>query len=1112
MFQKRLLSAIATLAVLVLMSVTASTASAQVTTARINAVVTDPAGLPKPDVRVTVVHVPSGTRTEARTRADGRVFIPGLRVGGPYTVTVSSIGFQANAQSNIFLNLGESTDLRFVLAPSVTQLSGVTVTGAVDPTFSESRTGAATAVSRGVLATLPTISGRLESIVRLTPQSGGGMSFAGQDTRMNNITVDGAAFNNSFGLANTPGDRTGVAPISLAAIEQVQVSIAPYDVRSGHFVGASVNTVTRSGTNDFRGSIYHTYKNQNLTGKHAGPLAFDPGIFNYGNTGGWVGGPIVPDRLFYFFSYENETTSQPGTTFRANTGSQTVIGNVTRVNASDLDALSTYLGSKFGYTTGPYQGYNTEVPAKRLLGKLDFNLNSRNKLNLRYTRLDSKADILESNSNSLGFGNRNRNSTSMSYQNSNYGMLENIRSIVGEWNSLIGSRYSNNLIIGYTNQNESREPKGQFFPTVDILDPVTTSTYLAFGEDPFTPRNQLYYQTRQIQDNFTISLPKHELTFGASSENYQSLNVFFQGSNSVYTYNSLADWYKDADGYLANPNRTVSPITLRTFQVGYNNIPGAIEPRQPVKVIYAGVYGQDVYRLTQNINVTAGLRIDEPFFAKTGYDNPNADKLVFRDENGQSVSYNSGALPKAKPLISPRIGFNWDVSGDRSTQVRGGTGVFTGTPPYVWISNQIGNTGKLLGFDQFTNTTARPFNPNPDTYKPTTITGAPAASYQLNVVDPNFKFPQTWRTDIGIDKKVFWGLTATAEYLFNRDVNGMYYINANLPAAQSVFVGPGDTRKRWVGASCATAAPTPCVNRINNASGNVVTGNYVLKNQSVGRSSNIAFSLEKPFSAGTFLKAAYSYGIAKNTIDPGSIASGSWNANAQSGDPNQPGLSYGSNSPGHRFFTAGSIRREYFHFGATTLSAFFEARTIGNASYTFSADMNGDGATNDLIYIPKDQTEMNFQAYTSPAIGTIPAATFTAQQQMDAWDKYINQDAYLSKNRGHYAQRGAVFLPLVKRLDLSFAQEIFANTVGRRNTLEFRADITNFGNLLNKNWGLGQSLVSTTPLTSPTVDANGRALYRLRAVNNVLMDHSLQQTAGSSDTYRIQLGFRYTFN
>ena len=1099
MLQKRLLSAIATLAVL--MTAASIQASAQVTTSRINAVVLDPTGSPRSEVRVTVLHVPSGTKSVARTRSDGRVSIPGLRVGGPYTVTAASIGFQADAQTNVFLNLGESTDLKFVLRPTVTTLSGITVTGVTDPVFSQSRTGAATAVGRQALATLPTITGRLESIVRLTPQSGGGMSFAGQDPRFNNITVDGSAFNNSFGLASTPGDRTGVAPISLAAIEQVQVNVAPYDVRSGNFVGAEVNTVTRSGTNAFRGSIYHTYKNQNLTGKKAGSLPFDPGVFKFDNTGGWISGPIVPNRLFYFFSYEDETTSQPGTTFRANTGSETSIGNVTRVKASDLDALSTYLQSNFAYATGGYQGYNNATPVKRLLGKMDFNLNDRNKFTLRYTRLDSKADILESNSNSLGNGNRRSRLESLNFQNSNYGMLENIRSIVGEWNSLIGNRLSNSLIIGYTTQNESREPKGQFFPLVDILEGGLT--YTSFGFEPFTPNNELYYQTRQIQDNLTISLPKHELTFGASVENYQSQNVFFPGSQSVYVYNSLADFYTDANGYLANPNRTTSPVTLKTFQVRWNNIPGQIKPTQPLKVIYAGIYGQDEWRASPNFHVTAGLRVDVPYFKNTAFNNPLANQLLFRDPgfsgnwNGNLVTYQSGKLPDPKPLFSPRVGFNWDVQGDRSLQFRGGTGVFTGRPAYVWISNQIGQTGVLTGFQQLTNTTARPFNPNPNTYKPATVTGAPASSYELDITDPNFRFPQTWRTDIGIDKKIFWGMTATGEFLFSRDVNGMYYINANLPGAQTRFVGPGDTRPRWT----------------NNKLNSVISGcTCVLKNQNAGRSSNIAFSLEKPFTRGLFLKAAYAYGVARNTIDPGSIALGTWNGNPVSNDPNVPGLSYSANSPGHRFFTAGSLRREYFHFGATTLSAFFEARTIGNSQYTFSADMNGDGANNDLIYIPRDQSEMNFQAYTIAATSTTPAVSFTAAQQAAAWDAFINQDKYLSKHRGEYAQRGAIFLPLVKRLDFGIAQELFANALRHRNTLEFRADIVNFGNLLNKNWGLGQRLVTVQPLTNPSVDASGRSTYRLRAINNELITHSLEQTAGSADTYRVQIGFRYSFN
>ncbi len=358
------------------------------------------------------------------------------------------------------------------------------------------------------------------------------------------------------------------------------------------------------------------------------------------------------------------------------------------------------------------------------------------------------------------------------------------------------------------------------------------------------------------------------------------------------------------------------------------------------------------------------------------------------------MQYQSGKLPDPKPLWSPRLGFNWDVTSDQRTQVRGGTGVFTGKPAYVWISNQIGNTGVLTGFIQDENVTTRPFNPNPDFYKPATVTGAPAASVDLAVTDPDFKFPQTWRTNIGVDHKLPWGMIGTGEFIYNRDVNGVYYINANLPDAQSAFVGV-DNRPRWVGTSCTTPTAGPCVTRLNNGVGNQITNAIVLKNQNDGRSWNLAASVLKSLNQGVVIKAAYSYGESRNTIDPGSIASGSFTGNAMSGDPNNPGLAFSSNSPGHRFFVAASYTKQYFGFGGTTVSAFWEARTISNASYIFSGDMNGDTASgNDLIYIHRDQSEMNFAQFTSSG------RTFTAAEQAAAWDAYIAQDKYLSKHRG----------------------------------------------------------------------------------------------------------------
>ena len=497
-----------------------------------------------------------------------------------------------------------------------------------------------------------------------------------------------------------------------------------------------------------------------------------------------------------------------------------------------------------------------------------------------------------------------------------------------------------------------------------------------------------------------------------------------------------------------------------------------------------------------------------PYFSNTAFDNPNADALTFRDEGGNAVKYNSGHLPDAKVLWSPRIAMNWDVAGKQTTQVRVGTGVFTGPPLYVWISNQVGNTGVLTGFDQFDNITNRPFTPDPNKYKPTSITGAPAASYELDVTDNSFKFPQVWRTNLAVDRKLPGGITSTTEYVYNRDINGIYYINANLPAAQTAFAGP-DARPRWT------------ANRINNAPGNVITAAIVMKNESVGRSWNISEMLSKNLTAGFSLRGAYSYGDAKNTIDPGSTAFSSWQLNETPADPNNPLLGRSKSAQGHRVFVQPSYTRSYFGFGETTITAFWEARQATNgvsfsstASYVFAGDMNGDGASgNDLIYIPKDQSEMNFVPFT------VGARTFTAVEQAAAFEAYIQQDKYLSAHRGQYAERGGIWYPIQKRMDLSIIQDVFHDIGGKRNAGQFRIDFTNFGNLLNHNWGVSQRLVVPATqaegaqiLTNPAVDANGRVSYRLALSSGELVKKTFQTNTSLSDVYQFMLSFRYSFN
>ncbi len=1078
-----------------------------VTTGAIAGVVVDSAsGSPLDGARVVAVHEPSGTTYSAQTRADGRFTLPGMRVGGPYRVNVSRVGYRPEIQNGIGVTLGVTSDLRFPLKQVSVELEPITVTATTGTVFSSQRTGAATTVAAEQLAHLPTISRRVEDLLRLTPQYSPmsfGFSFAGQDNRLNNMTIDGSYFNNSFGLAGQPGDRTGVTPISMDALEQVQVSIAPYDVRQGNFVGAGINMVTKSGTNQFTGSAFYNTRNNDFVGTDAGPNTFNPGTFQYRDVGVSLGGPIIRNRLFFFTSFEDDKQTAPGTTFLANSGTDSISGVHTRVLASDLNALSTYLQNNFSYATGPYQGYDFKTPSRRFLARLDYNLSDHNKLSLRYNLLNSVTDQLVSNSNSLGLGSRRGTLQSLNFANSNYAILENIRSIVGEWNSSFGNK-SNNLIVGYNTSDESRKNvDGPWFPEVEIRQ--GPDNYTTFGFEPFTPNNKLFYHSYQLQDNFTLYMSQHSLTFGVSVEKYHSLNVFNSGAQSIYVYNSLADFYTDANGYIANPNRTVSPVSLRRFQYRYANIPGLAEPVQPLDVLYSGAYVQDEWRPTRNLTLTGGLRIDAPKFKNTAYNNRVADTMTFRDGSGAAVHYNSGALPGVNLLFSPRFGFNYDVGGEQKTQIRGGTGIFTGRPAYVWISNQIGNTGVLTGFIQADSTTAYPFNPDPNHYRPadSLITGAPAANFQLALTDPKFKFPQLWRSNIAIDQRLPWGLTGTAEYLYSKDVNGIAYINANLPAPQSAFTGP-DGRPRW---TCIPPLPSNCLPaRIQKN----VSDATVLTNQGRGYSWSLSGTLERAFNNGLFAKVGYAYGESKNTVDAGSIASGSWTGNAIAIDPNNPVAAYSQFSPGGRLFAAASYTKDFFGIGPTSISMYFDGRSSGTANYIFSNDMNGDGATNDLIYIPRNIGEMNFRTLTiNPGPNQV---VYTSAQQAAAWEAYINQDPYLREHRGEYAGRNAIVLPKVYRADVSISQDVGGRIAGSQNRLQIRLDMLNFSNFLNKNWGVSQGLVTNRPLAAPGVDATGASNYVLANVGTALISKSYVKFVTTADIWRMQLGVRYMFN
>ena len=1087
-----------------------------VTTGALNGIVTNQQDQPVQGASVIAIHLPSGTNYEAVTRSDGRFTIPGMRVGGPYSVTVTYSGtagtaFEPQTQEDVQVTLGISADLTFKVR-NVQVQETVTVSATVDPVFSSSRTGAATAMTRADIATLPSLQGRIGDITRLTPQAGANGSIGGQDNRLNNMTVDGSYFNNSFGLGAAPGERTNVAPISLESIEQIQVSVAPFDVRQGSFIGAAVNTVTRSGTNRLTASVYHRMRSEDFVGTEARGETVNPGTFTFRDTGVWGGGPIVKNKLFVFGNYENEEDKRPLTTYRANAGGEPVAGTVTRVLQSDLTALSSFLQQNFRFDPGSFSDLQDLTPAKRYLLRTDFNLTNSNKISFRYNQLDSSSDSYASSSSSAGIGRSIFSTSFLAFSSATYSLLENIKSGIGEWNSVIGSSMSNSLITGYTTNDESRDPLGELFPFVDILQDNTA--YVSFGSEPFSVQNELRYHTFQLQDSFMKFTTRHTLTFGVTAQKYHSDNVFWNCCpQSNYTFNSLADFYAEANAAIANPNRTTAtPGALRSFKVRYSNVPNLEKPLQPLDVWYSGGYVQDEWRPRRDMTITAGLRLDASMFKNTSYQNAKADALTFRDQNGQPVQYKTGEMPDTKILWSPRAAVNWDVGGRQQTQVRVGTGAFSGPPLYVWISNQLGNTGVLIGeiscIQPSCDPSIYPFSPDPARHKPTNVTGQGANSFELNVTDPDFKFPQVWRSNFGVDHRLPGGITATGEFLYSKDINGVSYINANLPAAQSAFTGP-DNRPRWT------------ATRINNTSPNIITSALVMGNQSVGSAWNLSGSLSKTLYHGLSLRGAYSYGESKSTIDPGSTAFSSVANNQISSDPNNPGVAASAYSQGHRIFIHGSYSRSYFNFGTTTVSAFWEARPAyqnftTKMSYIFSGDMNSDGFSgNDLIYIPRDTSEMNFVQFTHTN-----GRVFTAAEQAAAFEAYIQQDDYLRTHRGQYAERNGQFMPMFNRLDVSFLQDVFRDIGGKRNSGQIRFDITNFGNLLNHNWGVSQRVVLPTTssngaqiLTNPGIDATtGRATYRMAVVNNELVRSSFQTNTALTDVYQFLLSFRYSFN
>ena len=1073
---------------------------AQVTTSTISGVVKTEKGETLPGATVQVVHVPTGTKYGASTNLSGKYVVPAVRVGGPYKVIVSFVGFNQNEQTDINASLGVTTNVDVVLVESSTSLKEVVVTGGGrNSTFSKERTGASQQFSRRELQAIPITGARtIDGITKYNP-FGNGSSFGAQDSRLNNFTIDGSQFNNNFGLGSSAqaGGRTGASAISLDAIEQLQVNVAPFDIRQSGFVGAGINAVTRSGSNEIEGSVYQTQRDNSsrYVGDNARGTTVTASKFDEKVQGFRLGAPIIKNKLFIFGNFESIDRTEPGTTW-ISTGSPLTGSQVSRPTFQQLTDLSKFMKDKFNYETGPFEGYSNTNTSNKFLVRLDWNINDKNKLTTRYVFHNSEAQIGISNSQSAGFGNRTQNINAMSFQNSGYTIQDNTRSLVMELNSKFSNTLHNNLIVSYDKQIENRGYMSQMFPTIDIKEGSTTLTSVGF--DPFTPGNKLDYNTFNITNNLTKYMDKHTLVGGFNFQMYQSNNLFFPASNGVYIFNSLADFYKAANESLTNGGKPSAFVPAR-FQFRYSALPGAIEPMQTLKSNRLDLYLQDEYNATKDLVLTFGVRANIIGFDNTALENPTITAMTFA--NGEK--FNTGTMPKTQVLFEPRLGFNWDVKGEKKTQLRGGTGVFTGRPPYVFLSNQIGNNGVLTGFIDVSGAAAAQygFTADPNKYFIPSTPTLPS-TFDLALTNPDYKFPQVWKTNLAVDQKLpFLGLVGSVEYLYNKTINAVHYYEANLQNPVGTLGGV-DNRPRFGG--------TDATVRVNNS----VSRAAVLTTKDGAYHESLTLKLEKPVQKGFWGSVAWTTANSKDFMSAGSIASGSWQSALSVNGNNDLGLSFADAFVKNRFVGLLGYRIEYGKGlgGATTFTLGYVGQQSNPFSYIAAGDLNGDRVNNnDLIFVPNKGSDIKFASLTAGG------KTFTEAEQQAAFDAFIGQDEYLSTRRGQYAERNGGLLPYLHRLDFSVAQDVFVKIGGKRNSFQIRMDILNFTNMLNNDWGVSQRATAPQLLNFVSRDAVTNvptyrlATQRLTDGTTILARDSYQYNSSVFDVWSAQLGIRYIF-
>jgi hypothetical protein len=999
-----------------------------ITTGDLSGTVSDQQGGVLPGVTVTATHEPTGTKYEGVTNAEGRYVMPAVRVGGPYTLTATLSGFRDKTESGLTVGLGQTLDVDFKLALA-TVSETVTVVGST-PVIDTARAGTASNLKEEVIENLPTIARSLTDIARTSPyfneaNSNGGDSFlsvAGRNNRYNNIQIDGAVNNDVFGLAasGTPGGQTGVQPISYDAIGEAQFVVSSYDVRQGGFSGGSVNVVTKSGTNTFNGTGYFYSRSESLVGNIPSTFSTDEtkvGLFNDRQGGASVGGPIVKNKAFFFGNFDMGRKATPNGFSASGTTGQPW-GHTDEVNRIIAIAKG------YGYDPGSADEFSKRGNNQKVFVRADFNLSSKNQLTVRTNYVDAIADQSGTTPSSIIYimpGNF-------------YAISGKTSTTVGQLNSTWNTAF-NEFRVTYTRQRDLRDP-GQAFPNVQV--DISGGANVRLGAETSSQANRLDQDIVELTDDYTLLKGKHTFTFGTHNEFFKFLNVFVQYYYGGYRFSSIDNFAAGiAQGFNHNFSNTADPLQPAEFSV-----------RQ------FGVYAGDQWRAKPNLTLTYGIRFDKPNFPDVPHANPNSEA---------QFGYRTDVTP-APNMFSPRIGFNWDLShgGASRKQLRGGIGSFAGRTPYVWLSNQYGNTGVDFTFlaVAFLTSNGVPFVADPHN-QPTSITGGVGGNQTLNFIDPNYKYPQILRGNLAYDHELgILGLVGTAEVLFTDNQNEIKYQNLNY--IQAGFRSDG--RPFYV----------KKVSSINDA--------ILLTNTNEGSQYSYSYTLSRPFRNGWYISGSYLYGRAKSIMDgTSSVAASNFFGVYQAGDINNPPLTTSDFDVASRVTVTTSIPIPLGKGFRSMASFYYNGQSGRPYTIVFNNDVNSDSrTTNDLIFVPATADQVN-----------VINGTWA---QLDA---FLSADDATKNYRGQIVPRNAGRSPWNNRLDFHYAVDVPTRS---RAKIELTMDVLNLLNLLNNQWGWAYYPNFGGPtIIGASVGADGKYTYNLNTITgaNFLAQDALWGVPGT---------------